>query len=536
MTSAVAAGVNRDFVAWVETRVSAPGEGEEVRREKAQAVIAAALGIPPGLIWGVVYFAYGERVAAILPWSYCVLTFFNVLLLDPRRFLVYRRLQQSFMLVLPFGIHLALGGFVGSSLVIVWAFFSVLQGVLFGTRTEVIYWFAAFILAVVLGAWLNPSLDIRNQLPRWLVRVFFVLNVSGVTFLCYVILRFFVNDRRKLRELEVAYLNQEMMLRQSEKLATLGTLAAGVAHELNNPASAARRATEQLRTSITQLEEAHDRLGEVEITQIGLDALRSLGQHAREDGQSLYIDPLARSDAEAAVEEWLDQIGVADAWELAPALVAQRVDSPALKQLATTIRGPALAPAVTWLACILRVYGLLREIGDSATRVSEIVQALKGYTHLGQSALQTVDVQQGLENTLVVLQHSIADSVTIRREYGSDVPALLAYGSELNQVWTNLLSNAIDAVGKQGEIIIRTMRHGDWAVVEVEDSGPGIPENIQPRIFDPFFTTKAPGKGVGLGLSISHSIITQKHHGELRVESRPGCTRFTVRLPIDIRG
>ena len=221
-----------------------------------------------------------------------------------------------------------------------------------------------------------------------------------------------------------------------------------------------------------------------------------------------------------------------DAWDIAPSLVGQDLGPTALDELTATVGRDALEPALTWISWWYRVHVLVREIGESSTRVSEIVGALKGYTHLGQSPLQSVDLHDGIDNTLVMLRNTLTEGITIRREFGADVPSLQAYGNELNQVWTNLLGNAVEAIGRDGEIVIRTLRQGDWVAVEIEDNGPGIPDEIRPRIFDPFFTTKPPGKGTGLGLSISHSIVTKKHRGELRVDSRPGRTRFIVRLPI----
>ncbi|HMA25801.1 MAG TPA: ATP-binding protein, partial [Gemmatimonadaceae bacterium] len=272
---------------------------------------------------------------------------------------------------------------------------------------------------------------------------------------------------------------------------------------------------------------------EVDVTNDARDALRAMERHASDAAaRTLHLDPLARSDAEAAVEDWLEHHAVANVWEVAPALFDQDLDPQALSKLAEIIRGEALAAGLTWAASAYRVHALLREIGESSTRVSDIVSALKGYTHLGQAPVQSVDLHEGIDNTLMVLRHSLDEGISVRREYGADVPKLQAYGGELNQVWTNLLGNAVDALGGKGEITIRTRREGESVVVEIEDNGPGIPDDIGPRIFDPFFTTKAPGKGTGLGLSISHSIVTQKHSGELRMESRPGCTRFTVRLPI----
>jgi signal transduction histidine kinase len=222
---------------------------------------------------------------------------------------------------------------------------------------------------------------------------------------------------------------------------------------------------------------------------------------------------------------------IEEAWKLAPSLAGQGLDSEELNRLASTVGDKALPSVLNWAASAFPVYSLLHEIGQGSGRVSEIVGALRSYSYLGQAPVQEVNLHEGLDNTLIILRNKLKKGITVKRDYSSDVPAITAFGSELNQVWTNLIDNAADAVNGNGEITIRTRRLDDSAVVEIEDNGPGIPEATQARIFDPFFTTKEPGKGTGLGLSTSYSIVTEKHQGKIAVESRPGFTRFTVKLP-----
>ena len=328
----------------------------------------------------------------------------------------------------------------------------------------------------------------------------------------------------------------ETMLRQSEKMAQLGTLSAGIAHELNNPAAAVHRGADQLREALPALLAAQASLHALGLPPAQMAHLEALAAQAQQQAaEPLPLDALTRSDREASLEQWLERHGVPDAWELAPALVEVQAEEALLTDLTTTFASDTLAPIVRWLGALYAVHSLLAELTQGAARIADIVKSLKSYVYLDQAPTQSVNVHEGLDHTLLILRHKLK-GIQLKREYAPDLPRIEAYGSELNQVWTNLLDNAADALeGKtdgQGEIIIRTRLEDGFVIVEVQDNGPGIPAAVLPRIFDPFFTTKAPGKGTGLGLDISYNIVVHKHRGDIKAFSQPGKTCFQVLLPV----
>ena len=332
--------------------------------------------------------------------------------------------------------------------------------------------------------------------------------------------------------------NFEATARQREKLAALGKLSAGLAHELNNPAAAARRAAERLRAALHERDGRALALGRL----LDPDHATFLAAACRDCGGRaaivLGLSPLARSDREDALAAWLDDRGVADAYDLGPTLVDAGLEIADLDRIAARITAVALPEALAWLGAALAADELTTEIEHSVSRISELVLAIKDYSYMDRAAEQEVDVQDGLESTLKILAYKLR-GITIDRHYAPDLPRITAYAGELNQVWTNLLDNAVDAVkslnppATDPRITIRTVRDGQGVLVEIADNGPGIPPAIQGRVFEPFFTTKGVGEGSGLGLDTSYRIVVRQHHGDLRVNSHPGDTRFTVLLPLD---
>ncbi|HEX2742457.1 MAG TPA: ATP-binding protein, partial [Rubrobacter sp.] len=316
-------------------------------------------------------------------------------------------------------------------------------------------------------------------------------------------------------------------------MAALGTLAAGLAHELNNPAAAIRRSAAQLRDALAERERLAAQLSSIAGEPLQNDTFGTLQAEAmKHTTVAPLYDPLTLSEQEDELQEWLEDHGVGQAWELAPVLVSFGWDRVELERLADSFSPKQLPFVVRWLGANSSVYGLLDEVGHSAEAMSEIVKAVKTYSYLDQAPIQEVDVIESLENTLVLLRPKINADISITRDYADDVPRIEAYGSELNQVWTNLIDNAIDAIQGQGELTLHVHSEGDAVTVEIIDSGPGIPREIRQRVFEPFFTTKPPGAGTGLGLHIAYNIVVHKHHGQIQVASRPGETRFGVELPV----
>ena len=329
--------------------------------------------------------------------------------------------------------------------------------------------------------------------------------------------------------------NSQQIVGQRQQLLALGALTAGLTHELNNPAAAAVRANSALRERFAAMRNKLAMMAHEEIDPRLLEVLVDVQEQAVQAvALAPELTPMQESEREDELTEWLDEHGVGNAWELAPVFVSAGTTTPFLDKLAEAAPPDVLEGAVRWLSYTVETELLLGEITDSVTRISSLVDAAKQYSHMDRAPFERVDVHVGLKSTLAMLTSKLT-GITVVKDLDRTLPPVPVYAGEINQVWTNLIDNAVQAMAGEGTLTVRTSRDGDCVRVEIGDTGPGVPPELRQRIFEPFFTTKPVGQGTGLGLDISYRIVVARHGGDLSVQSQPGDTRFVVRLPITER-
>ncbi len=327
--------------------------------------------------------------------------------------------------------------------------------------------------------------------------------------------------------------NSQVLIGERQRLAALGSLTSGLMHELNNPAAAIVRATSALRDRVAGMRHKLAMLADGRIRPEQLQALTTVVEPIIERAaKAPDLTPMQTSDREEELGDWLEERGVTGPWDLAPVFAAAGLDLDCLTEVAQAVAPELLDGTFRWLAYTLETEQLMTDIEDAGNRVSTLVGAAKQYSQMDRASHQWINVHEGIKSTLVMLTHKIGSGVHVVKEFDRTLPQIPAHPAELNQVWTNLIDNAVQAMNGTGTLTIRTSRENDCVLVEVADTGPGIPPDLQQRIFEPFFTTKPVGEGTGLGLDISYRIVVNRHGGDIRVVSQPGDTRFQVRLPL----
>lgn len=499
-----------------------------------------------GLFWSLMYYqVFGLVTTTILPLCFVGIVMPAALIahyLKQYKILIYA--QTLCIMLVTTMIQWSIGSIDQSGAVFAWSFLGPTGAMIFLDRKRAYLFMILWIFLLVITTVIQPNLFGHSyDLPSFTKGIFYLMNLGvslSVNFLAFL---FFYGEKErglalliKNRELERTNYEQELLLRQNEKLATLGRLSAGIAHELNNPAAAVQRGAIRLQKTIPNLNLAQYQLGGTAFSEKELEiATRFVDTYAKASQDTNEIDALDRSDLEYELENMLSQFGLSNGWEIAPELVNMGVTKAELESHFKMFGPDKMNVLVSALFNLHITNDLLDEIDQGTSRVTEIVKALKAYTYMDQSPIQFIQLNEGLNNTLVMLRSKLKHGIIVHKDFEADLPQIEGFGSELNQVWTNLIDNAVDAMEGKGEIFLKTWSDRDKVFVEVKDQGNGIPAEIQKHIFDPFFTTKEQGKGTGLGLHISFNIIAKKHHGDISVRSKPGETIFRVALPIHLK-
>jgi signal transduction histidine kinase len=487
-----------------------PQDTEEIRREKFTIFLLAGSCTLAGSVWAAMYyFVFGLGLVTLLPFGFSVIVGSSLLISHVTKRHLYAVYAQIICIIyITALIQWNIGSVFDSGFVVVWAFMGPMCALMFFSTRQSLFWLALYTINLVISVVFNDFFVANGQMVSEEVRLLFsLMNLSIASAVVFSFSSYYVNvaikEHAKTNNLLQTNLEQELALRQNEKLATLGKLSAGIAHELNNPVAAAQRGAVHLTKAIQALEQASMQTVRLQLSLAQLVIIetqtRLIQQRAK---QPLDIDPLTRSDLEYELEEWLDQRGTENAWELTPMLVSIGYTCENLAKVADNFNSEEFPVVSRLLGHTYTTYNVLEEIGHGSKRIAEIVKALKSYSYLDQAPTQSVDIHDGLNDTLVMLGSKLKLGVEVRRDYAPDVPRIEAFGSELNQVWTNIIDNAIGAMGGEGEIAIKTSSTETCVIVEITDSGPGMPPDVQAKIFDPFYTTKAPGEGTGLGLRL----------------------------------
>jgi signal transduction histidine kinase len=469
-----------------------PDDDEEIKLQKNVLIKTSIFISVAAVIWGSIYVWFGEARAGLIPLSYAFLSTCSLMVLKISNiFRLFRLSQIISILFLPFLLMMALGGYINGSAVIVWSILAPIGALLSGKLRQAKFWFFAFIFLVLLSGFLQPYLRTDNVLSESVIVLFFIINISTVSFITFLILNYFVKQKnkvikliRKNRELEVNQLQQEVMLRQSEKLATLGRLSAGIAHELNNPAAAGLRGSKLVQQSILNLENNLINLGSMNLSKRQLDIFEIFTEqiHIRAINP-LRMDPLTRSDHEQELESWLENQKIEDTADLASMLVAAEFTVEDLSKLTENFSTEQFPVVMSVLYTMFQSSNLLEEIRQGTGRISDIVKSLKSYSYQDKAPLQSLDIHQGINDTLIMLRSQLKTGITVQRDYNQNLPQIQGYSNELSQVWTNIIDNAITAMNGNGKLIIKTFLEDSWVVVQISDSGHGIPKEVQDKIF-----------------------------------------------------